>query len=452
MQAIPQTNIMKNQAALLGAQAQMYPQIQGANIQQVMAQAIANQVHAAAESARLNAMQQSGLQPGFTPNYGMIQYQGAQQGQQQPGQQQGQGPVGSYGQQAGGPQPIPQSADMLPRTQAPKGSILGQLQANSQFPGVAPGTMVPTINGQPTPETYGQVNNYQQGLNGQQTGQQQGDYLNQPQGPNPSKREMVVNQALYGSAITPQEHDQINQYQKLTSDANQQAQAAAQFQNQMGRWQELYNQTPLYTGQLGGKIATTKDSISGALAGLTDRGQYSNAQAMDKLTSDMVSTKSVLENTGQLRGPEISFLQSSKFDRTLNPQAVHDMSDFSNAVSDRTKAMANFYATGQQLNVPSQAIQRLANNFFTQRPIATKDGIQYANLGTEKDYLTPQAIKTAESGQDYTPPNQSQVTDLNNLKMPTFSNRQEFLNWQSNLKQNYPGLYQKFADKHGSGG
>lgn len=208
-----------------------------------------------------------------------------------------------------------------------------------------------------------------------------------------------------GKGMETQATTGVTSYNDVQKDAAQGADLGNQVSNLVDQFQNSYQKTELKGPALGRLPAVTGD-----------------AQAADNASQNIAATVAKLIAGGRVTNYEMQYINNLKPNRTMTPQTAQMTSDFLKQKSLRMEEQPNFFNAARQMGVSVQTAQTLWNMYNNQRPVYNFQ-TQAANTDfqkSSKDFLTPQAIQAAQTGQNYVP-------------LPSFSNRAQFQNWFKTL-------------------
>lgn len=152
-----------------------------------------------------------------------------------------------------------------------------------------------------------------------------------------------------------------------------------------------------YTGKLAGVPVTGFASLLS--------GNTSNEQAADNASQNIAAAVAKLIAGGRVTNYEMQYINNLKPNRYMSPQTAQMASDFLKSKMQQLGEQQNFLNAARNAGVDVQTAQTLWQNYRNQRnPYDFNNRRVNTNFqGTWKDYLSPQAINAAQTGQNYVP-------------------------------------------------
>lgn len=126
----------------------------------------------------------------------------------------------------------------------------------------------------------------------------------------------------------------------------------------------------------------------------------SNAQMLDRLSNQIAAKFAGSFSTRGATDKGLTLAQKSKLSRDLNPAAFNAMYNELRGVAERARQNPGFLNSAANMGLDPNTANVLWNKYLT-------DSYAGKNV-TPQDYLAPQAINSAISGKDYTPPRAAQ--------------------------------------------
>ncbi len=152
-------------------------------------------------------------------------------------------------------------------------------------------------------------------------------------------------------------------------------------------------------------------------------GNLQNEVNADNAAQNMQAIMVKLLGSGKITNQELGFAGNLKINRAMPQQSVQELSDFMKAKNNQIMEQQQFLNAAKNQGVDVQTANTLWNRYINQRPVydfqsrSANDNFQ----GSYNDYLTPQAVNAARSGQAYVPIPQN------------FRNAAEKQHWFNNL-------------------
>lgn len=283
----------------------------------------------------------------------------------------------------------------------------------------------------PMPDLNSVINNSQQG-GGQPTNPQQILPTN-AYGTNPSTAPKAFNGngfqnwSMFGTPYNPIEYgalqkqaDQgattgVDQWNTANSAAQTDATLGNQLQNFAQQFQNGYKDSK-YTGPSLGKVPSSGWETSFVPGNLTPE------QITDNASQNAAALVAKLIAGGRVTNYEMQYMNTLKPNRLMTPQAAQMTSDFLIQRAKQMQQLPQFLNAAKNGGVDAPTAQTLWNMYRQQRPVYDfqnrTPNTQFN--GSWKDYLNPQAVQAAQSGQNYVP-------------IPKFSDKKSFINWSKTL-------------------
>lgn len=216
---------------------------------------------------------------------------------------------------------------------------------------------------------------------------------------------MQMQLQAYGKGLQTQQTQQAKDYSTQLNEANTSANLGNQIDKFLDQFNEGYKNTNLTGYGLGHLPATT-----------------SAAQEADNASQNIAASVAKLIAGGRVTNYEMQYINNLKPNRTMNPEAASIASDFLKQKSLRMQEEQQFLNAAKNSGVDVYTANSLWNQYNNQRPVYDfsnkTPNTQFQN--TWKDFLTPQSVMAAQTGQKYVP-------------VPQFANKTEAKNWFKSL-------------------
>lgn len=231
--------------------------------------------------------------------------------------------------------------------------------------------------------------------------------------PNLYNGDPATNFALFGSPYNPiamkametSATTGVTQYNDAQAKAADSGDLGNQLANLVNQFQSNYSKTDL-TGPFEGRLPAVTSA----------------SQAADNASQNLAATVAKLIAGGRVTNYEMQYINSLKPNRTMTPQTAQMTSDFLKQKSIRMQEQQSFLNSARNQGTDVQTANALWGMYNNQRPVynfsQNTPNTQFQK--TWSDYLTPQAIVAAKTGQNYVP-------------LPSFPSKQGFQNWYSTL-------------------
>lgn len=235
----------------------------------------------------------------------------------------------------------------------------------------------------------------------------------------------MQNWGLFGTPYNPIDYAQAVEGAKtqgssgvtLYNDAQKQAASdaddATQMQNYLRDFKENYGKSTY----VGPRLGTTPTK-----GWLTPPGDMTPEINAENAANNMQQLVLKLMHTNKMTNYELNFAGNLKLNRAMTPGNIQNIGDFLNAKTQRINEQQAFLNAARNQNVDVQTAQNLWRTYDSQRPVYdfTNHTVNKNYQGTWRDFLKPQAIQAAQTGQPY-------------VSVPSFSNKQGFQTWYNNL-------------------
>lgn len=236
-------------------------------------------------------------------------------------------------------------------------------------------------------------------------------------------------QAYQKGAETTAAQNVLN-WNKQIDEANDQTNIANQLENALGQYSTNYDKST-YKGSALGTTKTTgwKSAFL---------GDMSPEQQTDAAANTMAFLYGRALVGGRITNYELQNVSSLKPTRTLDSDAEQQSVDFWNAKSQRLREEPTFMLTARNMGLDPQTASTLWQQYNNQRPVYNfHTNEAYNNFqGSWRDYLSPQTIQAAQTGQEYVP-------------MPNFSSSKDLSTWYATLPQNDRDYVKGYVQQRG---
>lgn len=218
-----------------------------------------------------------------------------------------------------------------------------------------------------------------------------------------------------GKGMETQQSAAATDYSKALTDSQNEANIGTQLSNLADQFQQSYNATN-EKGFAGGRLPAVS----------------SDAQAADNASQNMAALVAKTIAGGRVTNYEMQYISNLKPNRAMNPQTAQMVSDFWKQKALRMNEQQAFLNTAKNEGVDIYTANTLWNQYNNQRPVYDfanrQPNTQYQN--SWNDFLTPQAVNAAQTGQRYVMPPQfkSQVEAKNWFKSLSPSDKQIYVN------------------------
>lgn len=192
-------------------------------------------------------------------------------------------------------------------------------------------------------------------------------------------------------------------YNKKADEANSQATNANVMNQYISQFLENYNKSRFKgTGIMGGNIPSS--GLKNAPFSMFH--DFTPEQLTDQASQNIQSLLIPTLHTNKLTNYELQFLSGLKLNRSMEKNAVNDISNYYQAANNRVAEFPQFLTSAKAKGLNPQESETLFNMYKTQRPIidvaTRKINDEFAN--TWKDYLTKDAITSLRTSGTYEPP------------------------------------------------
>jgi hypothetical protein len=237
----------------------------------------------------------------------------------------------------------------------------------------------------------------------------------------------MQNWALTGSPLSPIQQMQLKamgegmntaaktgviEYNNALNAASSSGEDATQMKNLVDQFKDAYNRSK-YTGPIQGIVPSSLANAQGvtgktafAAANLVDMGHdFTPEQQADNAAQNMQQMVLKLMKTNRLTNYELQFAGNLKLNRNMTPETIKTVGDWLSAKSNRLNEQQQFLTAAKNTGIDIQTANALWNKYENQRPaydfVNHKTNTQYQDAW--KDYLTPQAINSVQSGRPFVP-------------------------------------------------
>lgn len=219
----------------------------------------------------------------------------------------------------------------------------------------------------------------------------------------------------YGKGLDTQAQTGVTQYNDALAKASDEAKLANLTSNFLDQFQNAYDKSK-YKGPAAGTLPVTGWHT------LLMPGNLANEQAADNASQNIAALKAKMLAGGRVTNYELNYFNQLKPNRSMDPATAQMTHDFLKAKTIQMGEEQNFLNAAKNNGIDVQTANTLWNNYINQRPVynfSTRT-VNKSFQGSWNDYLTPEAISAARSGQNYVP-------------LPTFNTKQDFQNWYNTL-------------------
>lgn len=237
----------------------------------------------------------------------------------------------------------------------------------------------------------------------------------------------LQNFALFGSpynpiqykamqdAATEQAKTGVDSWNAQQKDVDSTSDDATQMKNYVNQFKTAYGKSS-YKGPLKGEAPS-----SGIMSGLVP-GDLTPEQQADSAAQNMQALVLKLMHTNKLTNYELQFARNLKLNRSMTPDTVQQVGDFLTAKSDRLNEQQDFLNAARNNGLDVQTANRLWQTYNNQRPVYDfkSNQINKNFSGSWRDYLTPEAVNAARTGQQF-------------VSIPSFKDKQQSKNWYNTL-------------------
>lgn len=189
----------------------------------------------------------------------------------------------------------------------------------------------------------------------------------------------------------------VTQWNDSLNDAQKESNLGYQLSNFANQFQTAYKNST-YKGPVEGKLPSS--GYSTALI----PGDLTNEQITDNAAQNAASLMAKLVVGGRVTGYEFQYMNTLKPNRAMTPAAAQMTSDFLLQRAKQMQQYPSFLNAAQKQGLDPHTADVIWNMYRNQRPVynfqTRQPNTQFD--GTWNQFLNPQAVQAAQSGQQYT--------------------------------------------------